>query len=79
MPTLRGTFSLWDETPVGNCRWCGYPTTTTLAPPAAASEPIPMHAICGAEVIDAYNRLQAGQLWDDPPMLDRLKRLSDGR
>jgi hypothetical protein len=44
------------------CRWCGEPTAQLLAPIDSEREPIPLHAMCGAELIDAYNRLLSGQV-----------------
>ena len=76
MPTLRGTMDVFGREPGEPCRWCGQPTVTRLAPAGSRLGPIPLHAVCGAEVIDAYERLSLGRL--DDAGQDRLRRLAAG-
>jgi hypothetical protein len=81
MPTLRGTLDVFGREPAEPCRWCGDPTLTKLAPiEGSRTGPIPLHAVCGAEVIDAYERLRAGQYIDDATTrrLANLARLNPG-
>jgi hypothetical protein len=59
MPSLRGSLDLWGSA-TEPCRWCGAPTATRLAPIDRA-EPIPLHAVCGAELIWLYHDLLAGR------------------
>lgn len=74
MPTLGGPFDLFGDAPPEPCRWCGEPTSQKLAPLGALIAPVPMHAVCGAEVIVAYQRMMSGSLLptDDRERLERL-------
>jgi len=72
MPTLGGTLDVFGQDPPEPCRWCGEPSYTRLAP-LESGEPIPLHAVCGAEVIWAYHDLVAGRAV--PPELARRIRL----
>jgi hypothetical protein len=76
MPTLRGTMGIWSEDPAEPCRWCGEPTFSRLAP-LGDSRLVPLHAVCGAEVIVLYRDLEAGRLIPDE-VTARLRRLQSG-
>lgn len=76
MPTLSGGMDVLGREPPEPCRWCGEPTLTRLAPMGSVQGPIPLHALCGAEVIVAYRDLRAGVL--APELADRLRQLGAG-
>jgi len=73
MPTLGGTLAVFGQDEPEPCRWCGEPTYTRLAPLESSTETIPLHAVCGAEVIWTYHDLVAGR--PVPPELARRIRL----
>jgi hypothetical protein len=81
MPSLGGTFDVFGREPELPCRWCGYPTATRLAPTdewrRLEREPIPLHAVCGAEVIFLYHDLAAGRLIPDE-VAAKLRQLDAG-
>ena len=74
MPELHG--ALPDQPgPTSPCRWCGAPTDLTFAPEGSLVGPVPLHMLCGAAFIRAYNRMQAG-LTLTPRDQERLARFS---
>jgi hypothetical protein len=77
MPTLAGSMDIFGDRPEQPCRWCGAPTATLLAPPDSRAGPVPLHAVCGAEVIEAYHDLRAGRT-PSAAMLANLRRLEAG-
>lgn len=76
MPSLSGT--LPDQPgPEVSCRWCGSPTDLTFAPEGSRVGPVPLHMLCGANFIRAYNRLRAGMTLSDRDM-GRVRLLTEG-
>jgi hypothetical protein len=73
MPTLHGT--LPDQPgPMRPCRWCGRPTDLAFAPEGTKVGPVPLHMLCSAAFIVAYERMKAGQMLTSRER-DRLPRL----
>lgn len=59
MPTLHGT--LPDQPgPTTPCRWCGQPTDLTFAPEGTKIGPVPLHMLCAAAFIIAFERMNHG-------------------
>jgi hypothetical protein len=59
MPILTGELPRAPG-PMAPCRWCGAPTDLSFAPPGSRIGPVPLHMLCGAAFILAYERMQAG-------------------
>ena len=77
MPTLRGTLDVFGRDPAEPCRWCGEPTLTKLEPEGgSATGLIPLHAVCGAELIVLFGDLRAGRFLP-PDVRARLERLGE--
>lgn len=74
MPELIG--ALPDQPgPMSPCRWCGAPTDLTFAPEGSQVGPVPLHMLCGAAFIRAYNRMRAGGTLPDRDR-QRLERFT---
>lgn len=77
MPEIVGSLSR-DGTVKGTCCWCGTPSTSSgVAPGLQGSPEIPLHVLCAAMVIRAYNEWRRTGLLS-PGMeayLDRLGRV----
>lgn len=72
MPTLHGT--LPDQPgPTSPCRWCGAPTDLSFAPMGSRIGAVPLHILCGATFIRAYQRMLAGLA-----LSERERRRLDG-
>lgn len=76
MPTLEGR--LPDQPrQTSPCRWCGAPTDLTFAPEGSKVGPVPLHVLCGAAFIRAYQRMLAGLTLSDRDA-GRVQRLTEG-
>lgn len=75
MPEITGTIDR-EGRYLGECCWCGR-GTTSLALAPGLGEMIPLHVLCAAAVVNAYNRWRRTRLLS-PAMeayLDRLGRV----
>lgn len=61
IPTLEGELSATPG-PEQPGRWCGAPTDLVFAPEGSRIGPVPLHMLCGATFIRAYQRMQAGSM-----------------
>lgn len=63
MPTLVGNLPEPGSVPIEPCRWCGAPTDLRFEPQQGSGiGPVPLHMLCGAGFIRAFERLKAGRV-----------------
>lgn len=74
MPTLVGRLPDPGTAPEAPCSWCGAPTDIRLQPyEGSRVGPVPLHMLCGATFIRAFERLRAG-LTLTPGDAERVQR-----
>lgn len=71
---IRGTFPLRPQpSDYRRCVWCQTGTTTLMETPGRSDlGAVPLHAICAAEIIEAFRRWRSGGLSAGDPLRGRL-------